>query len=182
MEQFSCRGLLQNPLHRWNQWCFVLIAGLVHCGEQVEKHPLWMPRVSHHDDWLLVKQRLFALHQKTSQRINHDVSQKMTTRMFHRHIPNYTSPTVSHLDPRQRKHPDNVETWRNVGGGHGSISQVACICPVWLSTTIKLLEDISFTLSPANSLHTHRSLEVQKWRKHFFWHQRSWAEGFSNHY
>jgi hypothetical protein len=47
---------------------------------------------------------------------NHDVSCKMITLMFYRHIPNYTSPTVSHLNPRQCKHPDNIETQRNVGG------------------------------------------------------------------
>jgi hypothetical protein len=38
----------------------------------------------------------------------HNVSCKMITCMFHRCIPNYTSPTVSHLDPRQCNHPDNV--------------------------------------------------------------------------
>jgi hypothetical protein len=41
---------------------------------------------------------------------NHDVSQKMLTHMFHRHIPNYISPTVSHLNPRQCNHPDNAAT------------------------------------------------------------------------
>ena len=45
-----------------------------------------------------------------------DVSSKMITHLFHRHIPNYSSPTVSHLDPRQRNHPDNAETRRNMGG------------------------------------------------------------------
>jgi len=39
---------------------------------------------------------------------NHDFSRKMLTHMFHRHIPNYSSQTVSHLDPRQRNHPDNT--------------------------------------------------------------------------
>ncbi len=52
----------------------------------------------------------FGYIRKQVKEFNHNVSQKMTTRMFHRHIPNYTSPTVSHLNPRQRKHPDNVET------------------------------------------------------------------------
>jgi hypothetical protein len=36
--------------------------------------------------------------------------------MFHRHIPNNTSPTVSNLNPRQCNHPDNAETRINVGG------------------------------------------------------------------
>jgi hypothetical protein len=52
---------------------------------------------------------------KQVKEFNH-VSCKMIFHMFHRHIPNYTSPTVSHLDPRQRNHPDNVKTLRNVGG------------------------------------------------------------------
>ncbi len=69
-----------------------------------------------------------------------NVSRKMITHMFHRHIPNYTSPTVSHLDPRQSNHPDNIETQRYVGGGHGLTNQVACFCPVWQSTTSKLSE------------------------------------------
>jgi hypothetical protein len=47
---------------------------------------------------------------------NHDVSCKMITLMFHRHIPNYTSPIVSRLDPRQRKRSDNIETQRNARG------------------------------------------------------------------
>jgi hypothetical protein len=54
---------------------------------------------------------------KQVEEFNHNVSLKMITHMFHRHIPNYTSPTVSHLNPRQRNHPDNAETRRNVGGG-----------------------------------------------------------------
>ncbi len=41
----------------------------------------------------------------------------MITHMFHRHIPNYTSPTFSHPNPRQCNHTDNVETQRNVGRG-----------------------------------------------------------------
>jgi hypothetical protein len=53
---------------------------------------------------------------KQVKQFNHNVSRKMITHMFHRHIPNYTSPTVSHLNPRQRNHPDNVETQRNIGG------------------------------------------------------------------
>ena len=43
----------------------------------------------------------------------------MITHMFHGYIPNYTFPTVSHLDSRQRSNPNNVETQRlaNVGAG-----------------------------------------------------------------
>ena len=33
---------------------------------------------------------------------------------FHRHILDM-EPAVSHLDPRQRNHPDNVKKSRNVG-------------------------------------------------------------------
>jgi hypothetical protein len=53
---------------------------------------------------------------KQVKEFNHDDSRKMLTHMFHRHIPNYTSPTVSHLDPRQCNHPDNAATRINVGG------------------------------------------------------------------
>jgi hypothetical protein len=53
---------------------------------------------------------------KQVKELNHNVSRKMITHMFHRHIPNYTSPTVSHLDPRQCNHPDNIKTWKKVGG------------------------------------------------------------------
>jgi hypothetical protein len=53
---------------------------------------------------------------KQAKEFNHDVSRQMLTHMFHRHIPNYSSQTVSHLDPRQRNHPDNTETRNNVGG------------------------------------------------------------------
>jgi len=38
---------------------------------------------------------------KQVEEFNHDVSRKMLTHMFHRPIPNYSSQTVSHLDPRQ---------------------------------------------------------------------------------
>ena len=47
---------------------------------------------------------------KQVKEFNHNVLRKMLTHMFHRHIPNYSSQTVSHLDPRQRNHPDNAET------------------------------------------------------------------------
>jgi hypothetical protein len=53
---------------------------------------------------------------KQVKEFNHNVSQKMLTHTFHRHIPNYTSPAVSHLDPRQRNHPNNAATQINVGG------------------------------------------------------------------
>jgi hypothetical protein len=46
--------------------------------------------------------------QKQVKEFNHNVSQKMLTHMFHRHIPNY--------NPRQRNHPDNATTQINVGG------------------------------------------------------------------
>ncbi len=53
---------------------------------------------------------------KQVEEFNHDVSCKMLTHMFHRHIPNYSSPTVSHLDPRQHNHPDNAATRIKLGG------------------------------------------------------------------
>jgi hypothetical protein len=38
-------------------------------------------------------------------KFNPNVLRKMLTLMFHRHIPNYSSQTVSLLDPRQHNHP-----------------------------------------------------------------------------
>jgi hypothetical protein len=45
---------------------------------------------------------------KQVEEFNHNVSQKMLTHMFHKHIPNYTTQTVSHFDPRQRNHSNNA--------------------------------------------------------------------------
>jgi hypothetical protein len=53
---------------------------------------------------------------KQVEQFSHNVSKQMTTQMFHRHIPTYTTPSVSHLNPRQRNNPNNAETRRNVGG------------------------------------------------------------------
>ncbi len=41
---------------------------------------------------------------------------KLLTHMFHRHIPIYTSPLISNLDPRQHNHPNNAKTRINLGG------------------------------------------------------------------
>jgi hypothetical protein len=57
---------------------------------------------------------------------NHDVLRKMITHIFHRHIPNYSTPTVSHLNPRERNHPDNAETQRNIGGICLQLCSSAC--------------------------------------------------------
>ncbi len=47
---------------------------------------------------------------KQVEQFNHNVSKRMTTQMFHWHIPTYANPSVSHLDPRQRNNPNNAET------------------------------------------------------------------------
>lgn len=52
---------------------------------------------------------------KQVEQFSHNVSSRMIKFQFHRHIPNY-EPRVSHLDPRQRNHPNNAETRRNIGG------------------------------------------------------------------
>ena len=44
----------------------------------------------------------------------HNVSRRMIRFQFHCHIPDL-EPAVSHLDPRQRNHPDNAKTRRNIG-------------------------------------------------------------------
>jgi hypothetical protein len=53
---------------------------------------------------------------KQVEQFSYNVSKRMTTQMFHQHIPTYTTPAVSNLYPRQRNNPNNVETRRNVGG------------------------------------------------------------------
>jgi hypothetical protein len=84
---------------------------------------------------------------KQVEEFNHDVSPKMLTHMFHRHIPNYISPTISNFNPRQRNHPDNAGIRINVVGG--LTSQATCFCQVSLSTTSKGLElpSIHFIIS-----------------------------------
>ena len=52
---------------------------------------------------------------KQVKQFSHNVSRRMIRFQFHRHIPDL-EPVVSHLDPRQREHPDNAETRRNIGG------------------------------------------------------------------
>jgi hypothetical protein len=53
---------------------------------------------------------------KQVEQFSHNVLSKMAKQMFHRHIPTYISPSVPNLNPRQRNHPNNTETRRNVGG------------------------------------------------------------------
>ena len=52
---------------------------------------------------------------KQVEQFSHNVSNRMLHFQFHRHIPDM-EPRVSHLDPRQRNHPDNADKRRNVGG------------------------------------------------------------------
>ena len=52
---------------------------------------------------------------KQVEQFSHNVSRRMIRLKFHRHILDM-EPTVSHLEPRQRNHPDNSKTRRNFGG------------------------------------------------------------------
>lgn len=52
---------------------------------------------------------------KQVEQFSHNVSCRMLRFEMHRHIADY-APRVSRLDPRQRNHPDNAETRKNVGG------------------------------------------------------------------
>ena len=52
---------------------------------------------------------------KQVEQFSHNVSRRMIRFQFHRHIPDL-DPSVSHMDPRQRNHPDNAETRVNIGG------------------------------------------------------------------
>ncbi len=51
---------------------------------------------------------------KQVEQFSHNVSKRMIQFQFFRHIPDI-EPRVSHLDPRQRNHPNNAETRRNIG-------------------------------------------------------------------
>jgi hypothetical protein len=53
---------------------------------------------------------------KQVEQVSHNVSKRMIKQMFDQHLPEYTTPAVSHLDPRQRNNPNNAKTRRNVGG------------------------------------------------------------------
>ena len=51
---------------------------------------------------------------KQIEQISHNLSCKMLRFKTHRHIPDLQR--ISHMDPRQRNHKDNIETRNNVGG------------------------------------------------------------------
>ena len=52
---------------------------------------------------------------KQVEQFSHNVSRRIICFQFHRHISDL-EPAASHLDPRQRNHPDNSETRSNIGG------------------------------------------------------------------
>ena len=52
---------------------------------------------------------------KQVKQFSHNVSSRMLRFELHRHVRDYV-PTVSRMGPRQRNHPDNTETRKNVGG------------------------------------------------------------------
>ena len=52
---------------------------------------------------------------KQVEQFSHNISCRMIPFQFQRHIPDL-EPAVSHIDPRQRNHPDNAKTRRNIGG------------------------------------------------------------------
>ena len=52
---------------------------------------------------------------KQVEQFSHNVSCRMLRFELHRHVQDY-APSVSRLDPRQRNHPNNAETKRNIGG------------------------------------------------------------------
>lgn len=52
---------------------------------------------------------------KQVEQFSHNVSKRMIVHQYFRHIPEQ-DPRTTHQDPRQRNHPANAETRRNVGG------------------------------------------------------------------
>ena len=60
---------------------------------------------------------------KKVEQFSHNISKRMIRFLFHRHISDL-EPTASHMDPRQRNHPDNAKTKGNIGG---KLSRLACL-------------------------------------------------------
>ena len=60
---------------------------------------------------------------KQVEQFSHNVSKRMIKFKFFRHVPDL-APRVSHLDPRQRNHPNNTETRRNIGGNRSRHAQL----------------------------------------------------------
>ena len=52
---------------------------------------------------------------KQVEQFSHNISCRMIRFQFHKHIPDLGE-KASHLDPRQRNHPDNAEIRRDIGG------------------------------------------------------------------
>mmetsp|Transcript_34825 Transcript_34825/g.62694 ORF Transcript_34825/g.62694 Transcript_34825/m.62694 type:complete len:106 (+) Transcript_34825:350-667(+) len=60
---------------------------------------------------------------KQVEQFSHNVSIRMLRFESFRHIPD-RAPQISRLDPRQRNHPDNAETRRNIGGNSSRQAQL----------------------------------------------------------
>ena len=60
---------------------------------------------------------------KQVEQFSHNISRRMSRFHFHRHIP-VLEPAVSHLDPRERNHPDNAKKRINIGG---NLSRRVCL-------------------------------------------------------
>ena len=115
---------------------------------------------------------------------NHNVSQKMLTHMLNRHIQNYSSPTISHLDPRQCNHPNNAATRINVGGdmAHQQARLPAFAQFAWaLQLQSNVRKSIKLLYLPnGHTLWHFWRLGSGKWWMHLFWCQRGWARGFES--
>lgn len=60
---------------------------------------------------------------KQVEQFSHNISKRMIKFKFFRHIPDL-APRTSHLDPRQRNHPNNAETRRNISGSRTQHAQL----------------------------------------------------------
>ncbi len=108
-----------------------------------------MPSLPNHDAWSLVQPCLPEIHSQTGQRIQ--------PRRFAKNANPYVPQAHSKLfvthsftsQPKAMQPSQQCQDKNQCRGGHGLLSQVACFCPVCLSTTatIKRKEIIHITLS-----------------------------------
>ncbi len=127
--------------------------------------------------------------QKQVKKLNHNVSWKMLTHIFHRHIPNYTSPTVSHLDPRQHNHPNNVEIQINVGGDMACQARMPASGQFHWALWLKVRKQFHLPHLSGLLLHTHWAppshtdpWEYKSGGSISFGANRVGQKGFLNHY
>ena len=76
---------------------------------------------------------------KQVEQFSHNVSSRMLRFELHRHVTDYVPTISSRLDPRQRNHPDNKETRRNIGGNLSLQTRLPSLSSVRGATVLDVL-------------------------------------------